>query len=251
MTNFESRVKQPWTTYDNRLIQEETVFKNASQKLVYLYLCSYSNAKRIFPSMKQIGEACCISERNAIRIIKELAEMMFIEVYPNSGKPNNYILNDYFEIVEKYHPRQIVTPDKLSPLTNCQTKSKSKSKNKNKITTTTKNQFDSIDLLLKKIFPEAPLDRIKNKLIEDAKIGKVKIDSEKQYRKMLELRLNDYMEAQSHKTVKFRPKQPVRTENIPEWFDEPETAIIKAEFVDEELEAKKKAIEAKLKAFRK
>lgn len=101
MTNFESRVKEPWTTYDNKLVQGETLFKNSNQKLAYMFLYSYARAKKIFPSIDSIAIAICASRRTAINVIEELEKMTFIVVKREAGKSNNYILNDYFEIAEK------------------------------------------------------------------------------------------------------------------------------------------------------
>lgn len=101
MSNFESRVKHPFTTYDNKLIQKRGIFKSPYQKLAYMFLDSYSNANKIFPSMDSIAEAIVASRRTAITVIEELEKMTLIEVKRESGKSNNYILNDYFEIAEK------------------------------------------------------------------------------------------------------------------------------------------------------
>lgn len=98
MSNFKLDFKEPWTTYDNKLIQEETVFTNPYQKLGYLFLYSYARAEKIFPSMEKIAAAICSKKRHAINTIKELEKMGFIIVERNSGKSNNYTLKNYFEV---------------------------------------------------------------------------------------------------------------------------------------------------------
>jgi hypothetical protein len=98
MSNFKLDFTEPWTTYDNKLIQEETVFKNPYQKLGYLFLYSYARAEKIFPSMEKIAAAICSKKRHAINTIKELEKMGFIVVERNSGKSNEYTLKNYFEV---------------------------------------------------------------------------------------------------------------------------------------------------------
>jgi replication initiation and membrane attachment protein len=58
---------------------------------------------------------------------------------------------------------------------------------------------------------------------------------------------------ESKKTGKSTKQKPIRTEVLPDWFDESGKASVKADAKDQntELEAKKRAIEEKLKAFRK
>jgi hypothetical protein len=101
MENFKSRVKQPWTTYDNQLIQGETIFKSANQKLCYMYLYSYANASKIFPSIDTISKAICCKRRATINVIAELESMGMIEVIRTPGKSNQYILNDYFDVADQ------------------------------------------------------------------------------------------------------------------------------------------------------
>jgi replication initiation and membrane attachment protein len=58
---------------------------------------------------------------------------------------------------------------------------------------------------------------------------------------------------ESKKTGKSTKQKPIRTEVLPDWFDDSGKASVKAETKDQntELEARKRAIEEKLKAFRK
>jgi hypothetical protein len=256
MSNFESRVNQPWTTYDNRLIQEETVFKNASQKLCYLYLVSYANAKKIFPSMDTIANAICTSKRNAIRIIEQLEEMNFIEVVRSSGKANNYILNDYFEV--------IATSDKMSPVTKCHgssdkmspvpvtkchpitTNKKELTKKKNSSSSENRNQ---IDLELKEKYSDKPFEEIKINLLNDSN-AITKTDN--QYKKMLEYRLKNWM-PKKEQPKKPRSKKPIRKELLPEWYENETKPKLKEEpnLTPEEVKKKKEELEQRLKKYKK
>lgn len=243
---FESRLKQPpYSQYHNDLIQKETVFKNASQKLAYLYLHSYANAKKIFPSMKSIAIAICSSERNAMRIIEQLEEMKFIEVSREAGKSNNYILNDYFEVVTNCHPsespdpRQNVTSDKLSPVTECHPTSDKMSpvepkpvtnchpktsslKTINKISLVPSlESINSAKLFCKSLYPNAPIDKIAAEMIEEAKSGEIEVKHPNQFKALLNHRLEKWSSTRATKPAQFKPKGPVRTEAIPEWFQEP------------------------------
>ena len=236
MKTFESRVKQPpYTMYDNELIQKETIFKNANQKLAYMFLHSYANAHKIFPSMDSIADAICATPRTAIKIVQELEEMTFIEVKREAGKSNNYILNDYFEVVEN------LTRAKSSLLKQSRTKTKETEdmqdqrtrekiapvqdvhgtrenitrvepvKNFHPITKTifSKNKKEklvrlassdenilSFDLIQKEAYPEVPYEEIKAKLFEDANADKVVMNTFAQYQALIMKRISFYLEAQ-------------------------------------------------------
>jgi hypothetical protein len=219
--NFTSNVKQPWTTYDNRLIQEKTVFKKATQKLCYMFLCSYANAKSIFPSMDSIADACCISPRNAMRIIEELEQLGFIEVTRKQGLSNKYVLNDYFEVAEKItrDKMSLVTKchggsDKMSPLpvTKCHPKTKTKTKNEKE--NSSSSAYDKIDNDLKEKYPNAPFDIVKQNLLNDSTAT---INTINQYSKLLEYRLKNYKEPKPKKPT---TKKSIRKEMIPDFMNE-------------------------------
>ncbi|PFE33655.1 hypothetical protein CN270_12015 [Priestia megaterium] len=220
--NFTSKIKQPWTTYDNLLIQEETTFKNANQKLCYMYLYSYANASKIFPSMDAIAKAICSTRRTAMTIIQQLEEMGFIEVKRTPGKSNHYILNDYFEVIESRSLTE-VTGEKNSPVKNFhhtseknspvpvknfhpKTKTK-KLKTKNKISSSSNR--DLIDNNLREKYTDVPFDDIKNEMLSDA----VTVETDKQYKSLLEYRLKHWKPKHSKK------KRITRKENIPEWLN--------------------------------
>lgn len=271
---FESRLKQPpYSQYHNDLIQKETVFKNASQKLAYLYLHSYANAKKIFPSMKSIAIAICSSERNAMRVIEQLEELKFIEVSREAGKSNNYILNDYFEVVTNCHqsespdPRQNVTSDKLSPVTEshptsdklspvepkpvtiCHPKTSSL-KTINKISLVPSLEtINGIVNLLKSLWPNAPIDKIVAEMIEEAESedSKIEVKTPKQFKGLLNSRVERWNATRTTKPAQFKPKAPIRTEHTPEWFVEAENYYAEPK---EDDSVKKALIGIKLKLHR-
>lgn len=268
MENFESRVKEPpYTLYHNDLIQEETVFKNASQKLCYIYLYSYAKAKKIFPSMSSIAVAICSSDRNAMRVIEQLEEMGFIEVKREQGKNNLYILNDYYEVAEKLtHDKMSLvqsTRDKMSPVTNCHptrdkmsplpvtnchpiTKTKTKKKNKN-FSLDSLGDLSFIDLELKNKYPEKDFDGIRAKMIKEAEKGEVSLPQASNYKGLLESRLEKARKRSER--GQRGTKRPTRTEILPEWFNEQEEPLEK---LSEETTAEyHKRIEEKLMQFRK
>lgn len=88
------------STYEARLIEERTIFENANQKLAYLYLVSYGETPRPFPSIEDISIAICSSTRTAMRVLQQLEEIGLIEVQKTPGKLNQYFIHDYFEVIQ-------------------------------------------------------------------------------------------------------------------------------------------------------
>jgi len=77
-------------------------------KIVLIRLADRANGKRYcFPSIKNIAIECGVNERTVQRAIIFAEKSGFIRTERQSGKPTIYHIN----------PRQIVTPDKLSPPT--------------------------------------------------------------------------------------------------------------------------------------
>lgn len=107
--------------------------------------------------------------------------------------------------------------------------------------------MDSSDLILKKIFPEAPLAEIRAKLLEDAKTGNPLIDTKNRYEGIMRHRLNDWLRSKRTETAQIRPKRIVRTEHTPEWFQEPEEYYAEPK---EDDNVKKVLIGIKLKLIR-
>lgn len=248
--NFESKVKQPWTTYDNRLIQGKTIFKSGNQKLAYLYLVSYANASKIFPSMEAIATAICSTKKTAITIIQQLEELGLIEVIRTKGLSNQYILNDYFEVAEttgeKFTPVKNLhqTSEKITPVPvkNLHSKTKTiKLKTKNKISSSRDSRI-SIDSKLKEKYPHAPFDEIKEEVLNDDSLI---TETDKQYKGTLEFRLKNW----KPKTHRPKKKNPVRKEILPEWFDDnKETEQSKQQPMD--LEQKKKELKKTLEQLK-
>lgn len=246
--NFTSRVKQPWTTYDNGLIQDATIFKSANQKLCYMFLYSYANASKIFPSIDKIAQAVCCKRRTAITVIQELEEIGLIEVIRTPGKANQYILNDYFEVsasllseedtsakiapVQKLHD----TSAKIAPVPvqNLHTKTKTKKlKTKNKISSSVR---DSIDSKLREKYSNAPFDDIKNEMLNDS----VTVDTDKQYKSLLEYRLKHWKPKQGKK------QSVTRKEIVPKWLNDKDEVANGSKTLSNDFEAEKEKIKAEL-----
>lgn len=247
MNNFESKVKQPpFTLYDNKLVQGETIFKNANQKLAYMYLTSYANANKIFPSIDSIATAICASRRTAINVIDELEEITLIEVKRTAGKSNNYILNDYFETTEKLTSANSAPVQKtyseeeekqdertgansapvqdlhytsansaLLPVQNLHpiTKTTKITKENKKLVSSSRSELNSIDSTLLKTFTGISVntfESLKAKLFKDAEEGKVKMKSVDQYFALMAKRLEFYQESHSKtsETGEFEAKKP-------------------------------------------
>jgi len=286
MSNFKLNFIEPYTTYKNELIQEETVFENPYQKLCYLYLYSYGKCEKIFPSMEKIAAAIICKKKHATKIIKQLEDLGFIEVERHSGKSNNYALNDYFAVAEKIKnevvsdKHQYKSPDRCpvdtsvqqtpvssehqtgvqqtpvepKPVSTGHSKTRlEKTINKNSISLARLNlnfETDSTDTLLKGIFTELPYDEIKAQLLEDADKGEVVLKTAKQYKALLQYRLDDYIRTKQVYKAKIQTKQPIRKELLPEWFDdesEPNTGVKQANEISDEEKAE---LEELLKSMR-
>lgn len=100
MDNFINNTNQPFTVVTNDLLQQKTIFKNATQKLCYLYLYSLKNFKRIFPSHESIADAACCSIATVKRTLSELEKLGLLEVKRRKGYTNIYILKDYSEVAQ-------------------------------------------------------------------------------------------------------------------------------------------------------
>ena len=288
MSNFKVSFQDPWTTYDNRLIQEETIFKNSTQKLCYMYLLSYARAKKIFPSMDSIAKAICCKKRNTMDIISQLERMGFIEIKKQQGKSNEYTIHNYFEVVEamtsaKNAPVQNLhqsespinlsdesTGAKNAPVQNLHQTSakfapvepkpvqnlhpitstiKSKSKISNKLTSSSLVAFEILDVKLKNKYPNHPFEEIKAKMLEEAENGKCTVATAKQYSSLLEYRLKNYIEPKRSESAQIRTKAPIRTEHLPEDFDKPYEPAEKPHDEDE-IERKRMIMDLNLKKFR-
>jgi hypothetical protein len=108
--------------------------------------------------------------------------------------------------------------------------------NKNNLINTSRSQ---IDIELKNSFPNHPFDQIKERLLNDP-TAVTRTDN--QYKAMLKIRLEDWKPNQP------KNKKVIRTEMVPEWFDEENAS--EAQIPVEELEAKQAAMNSKLAMFR-
>ena len=126
-----------------------------------------------------------------------------------------------------------------------------KSKEKNTLVPRLED-INSAMLFFKNIFPSAPIKEIAEKLVEDATDEENPkpplVASPKQFKAMLGYRLKDWERSKPTEPAKFEPKNPVRTEVLPDWFETSYKASETAE--NESVEDKKKRIEAKLRYFR-
>lgn len=209
-----NQTKQSFTTFTNDIIQGETIFKNANQKLTYMYLYSFANCSKIFPSISSIATAVCCTTRTAMKLIQELEDLGLIRVQRTQGKSNVYILCDYHEVAsEKISPVKNVpeTSEKISPepVKNIHSKNTNlKSITKNKI-----SSRECIDNELKALYPDT-FEQVKEEILKDSTLI---INTDKQYRSMLLYRLKN-----SKGMVKEKPKQrrAARSEVLPTWFEE-------------------------------
>jgi len=111
------------------------------------------------------------------------------------------------------------------------------------------DDMNSVDLILKKIFPEVPFDEIKNKLIDDASRGEVLIDTKNRYQGLLNSRIEDWKRSKSQNKP-YSPLKTNRKEILPEWFDEeqePNTGVKKHSEVSDEEKAELQEILKSLK----
>jgi DNA polymerase III delta prime subunit len=262
--NFFSRVRPTSTSFDNYFLQGKTVFKNASQKLCYMYLYSFATAHETFPSMDTIAEAICGKKRNAIQVIQQLENMQFLKVVRTKGKSNLYYLMDYYEVeahltsaknapVQKMHQNQCKndTSAKNAPVQKMHPITSTSSFSSFSKLLVSSDKLIIIDKKLKEEFPDRPFDRIQKKLIKDANDGKVDIAHENSYEALLRYRLERSKLRTSAQTGQIRTKAPIRTENTPEWYKEPEeyykSLENEKEKPNDDVAAKKKEIEKMLK----
>ena len=139
-------------------------------------------------------------------------------------------------------------PQKPEILKTKETKDLKKEKLNKKNKLASLDDMNSVDLILKKIFPEVPFDEIKNKLIDDALKGDdIIIDTKNRYQGLLNSRIKDWKRSNKAYT---RPKSHHK-EILPEWFDEesePNTGVKQANDVSDEEKAE---LEEILKSFKK
>jgi hypothetical protein len=227
-----------YTNINNSLLQGKTVFKSPAQKLTYLFLTSFSNCEKVFPSISKIAEGTCQSERTAMRVVKELEELGFITVERKTGKPNLYTLVSYEQVVtpDKMTPvtepaPEPVTECQLTPVTDCHPKTTNllKTKNKSNISITRESVINE----LMNEYPQVPVQEIASQIESDSSLDVKTIN---QFKGLLTYRVKNHKPA-----AKQSNKKIIRTEIIPEHFDE--------NFVAPAPAATKESVQAKLKAL--
>lgn len=169
-------------------------------------------------------------------------EMYIAEILDTYGNYTGLDFQDLKNKTSKTRPQnqEIINTKETKDL------KKEKLNKKNKLASL--DDMNSVDLILKKIFPEVPFDEIKTKLIDDAlKNDDIIIDTKNRYQGLLNSRIKDWK--RSNKAYS-RPKSHHK-EMLPEWFDEesePNTAA--KTLTDEEAQAKRGQINEKLEKFR-
>lgn len=217
MENFINNTKQPFTVIMNDVLQEETIFENANQKLCYLYLYSLKNCSSVFPSHETIAKAVCCSVSTVKRILQGLQELNLLKIKSRPGQTSIYILNDYHEVVQNnLGQNELVQHELGGQLKLNQEVGQNrllKLKNKNKITKNKISSRESIDNELRILYPDT-FEQVKEEILNDSTLI---INTDKQYRSMLLYRLKS-----SKEVVKEKPKQrkAVRSEVLPTWFEE-------------------------------
>lgn len=110
------------------------------------------------------------------------------------------------------------------------------------------NHKNSIDQKLKEKYPDAPFEEIKAELLNDESAV---INTDKQYHSLLEYRLENWKPKPSRKGKVNVTKKPVRTELLPDWFDnENGNKKNQHQQQDQDQEQKKQEIEDMLKKLR-
>ncbi|WDM33698.1 helix-turn-helix domain-containing protein [Priestia megaterium] len=250
MENFINKTRQPFTVITNELLQEETIFNNANQKLCYLYLYSLKNCSSIFPSHETIAKAVCCSVSTVKRILKELQLLKLLEIKSRPGHTSIYILNDYNEAVQNDLGQNKLAQDELGGQPNLNyvvaQNELLKLKDKNKIT---KNKISSsdtrkiIDKELSEKYPDRPFEEIKNDILNDDTLI---IRTPAQYKSVLKYRLSNWKPSKKNSYIKNKPI--IRKEIVPDWLHiERENQPKEIKMSNEDFEIEKLKIEAELK----
>ena len=252
MENFINNTRQPFTVITNELLQEETIFNNANQKLCYLYLYSLKNCSSIFPSHETIAKAVCCSVSTVKRILKELQLLKLLEIKSRPGHTSIYILNDYNEVVQNDLGQNKLAQDELEGQPNLNyvvvQNEPLKLKDKNKIT---KNKISSsdtrkiIDKELSEKYSDRPFEEIKNDILNDDNLI---IKTPAQYKAVLKYRLTNWKPSKKNSHIKN--KTVIRKEMVPDWFHrEGESQSKEIKMSDEGFEVEKLKLEAELKGL--
>lgn len=166
-------------------------------------LRSYSDT---FPFYETISITVCCSVSTVKRTLADLESLVLLEKIIRPGYPSMYTLNDYHEVVQNELGGRSKRAAKINELKKNDIKS-------NNIKTTSRSLDDIsegfIDKELKSKFATLPFDEIKFEILSDSTIV---IKTEKQYRSILEYRLENW-------SPKKQKKTNGKTEIIPDWFE--------------------------------
>ncbi|MFF3025227.1 helix-turn-helix domain-containing protein [Gottfriedia sp. NPDC057948] len=217
MGNFINNTKQPFTVITNDLLQEKTIFKNANQKLCYLYLYSLKNCSSIFPSHETISKAVCCSISTVKRTLQDLGQLNLLDIKSRPGFTSIYILNDYHDVAQNNLGQNELAQnesgaqvklnyevDQNEPL---------KLKDKNKIIKNKNSSREEINIKLKELYPTI-FEEVIKQVLED---GTLIINTDKQYYSVLLYRLKNYI---PQKKSNFFNKKSIRKEIVPEWLQD-------------------------------
>jgi len=181
--------------------------------------------------------------------------------YTISVREKNAIKNPFPENPETENPEtgtpDTETPDAESQYINNTNYKNTNVKNTNSKNTTTTNVTNSvlsssssqaIDDELKKKYPDVPFEEIKDNLLNDETAV---IETEKQYKALLEYRLKNWKPRNKRNQTYTSPK-PVRSEKVPDWFEHRE--FIKSETDDdneiENIEEERRKLQKRLQKYK-
>lgn len=233
-----------YTNFDNSLLRGKTIFTKPAQKLTYMFLLSYNDCEKVFPSMELIAEATCQSVKNAQRVVKELECMGLIKVVRKTGKSNVYTLTKMSPLLNVPETESDVSEDNLSnvPATECPTTNTSNI-NTNNNTNNSNTTRDSIINDLIKRFPNIPVQEIAEGIEADSNEGKIVCKTIKQFNGLLTYRVKGYKPKATSK------RKITRTEILPDWFDKAQEEVeAKQPVKDEKSEAEQQKELAELLA---
>ncbi|MDG0062100.1 helix-turn-helix domain-containing protein [Priestia sp. P5] len=252
MENFINNTRQPFTVITNELLQEETIFNNANEKLCYLYLYSLKKCSSIFPSHETIAKAVCCSISTVKRILKELQKLKLLEIKNRPGHTSIYILNDYNEVVQNELGQNERAQDELraQPNMNYEVAHNEllKLKDKNKIIKNIISSSDAreiIDKELSKKYSDRPFEEIKNDILNDETLI---TKTPAQYKAVLKYRLTNWKPSKKNSHIKN--KTVIRKEMIPDWLHrEGESQPKEIKMSDEDFEIEKLKLQTELKGL--
>jgi hypothetical protein len=256
-------------------------------KAIYAYICSFasnsnSGEKTAFPSIELQCVELGMNEDTYYKYRKPLIEKGYLRIEKLPKEKGKFERNLYFIVavpvpqnigygvnvdLEPFEPHPKISgtaephPTPSGPVASGPIESGTKTKSLK--TNSFKKEKELISLvpsletingivnLLKSLWPDSPIDEKVAEMIEEAKRGEIEVKHPNQFRGLLKSRLETWNATRATKPAKFKPIKGGRAEVLPDWFETSHEATERAENKEsEEIEAKKRAIEEKLKAFR-